>query len=77
LLSISLPIFPLPFSVAVISHINFVLPCFPTLSFFVADFFQLPNFSVSLSSVAFLQVPFYFSFALFSFAVFAVNRRCM
>jgi len=30
------------FSVAVISHINFVLPCFPTLSFFVADFSYCP-----------------------------------
>jgi len=32
------------FSVAVISHINFVLPCFPTLSFFVADFSYCPIF---------------------------------
>jgi len=32
------------FFVAVISHINFVLPCFPTLSFFVADFSYCPIF---------------------------------
>jgi len=32
------------FSIAVISHINFVLPCFPTLSFFVADFSYCPIF---------------------------------
>ena len=71
-----LPIFPLPFfccpfSVAVISHINFVLPCFPTLSFFVADFSSCPIFRLP-----FLPLPF-FSVALFTVAVFAVNRDAM
>ena len=47
------------FSVAVISHINFVLPCFPTLSFFITDssnwpIFRLPFFSCPIFSLPFL-----------------------
>jgi len=52
-------VFPLPFfsvavfSLVVISHINFVFcRTFLPSHFFVADFFQLLNFPVAVSSVA-------------------------
>ena len=56
----SLPIFPLPLvSVAVISYINFVLPCFLTLSFFLADFL-VAQFSGCLFFLCrFFQLPFF------------------
>jgi len=51
-------IFRCPFSVAVISYINFVLP-FSYLLIFRYRFFPLPNFPVVVSSVAvFFQLPF-------------------
>ena len=54
-----LPNFPTAqFSVAIISYINSVLPCFPTLLFFVDDFSRCPIFRLPFLSLPFLQLPF-------------------
>ena len=50
-----LPIFSDAVSVSFISYINFVLPCIPTLLFFVADFSGCPIFRLP-----FLPLPFFF-----------------
>jgi len=51
--------FYVPFSVAVISYINFVLSCFPALLFFVADFSGCPIFRLLFLSLPFfIQLPF-------------------
>ena len=58
-----LPIFPVAvFSVAVISDINFLLPFFPTVLFFVAEFyrcpiFRQPNLPLPFFSVTLLPLP--------------------
>ena len=46
------------FPVAIISYINSVLPCFPTLLFFVDDFSRCPIFRLPFLSLPFLQLPF-------------------
>jgi len=55
-----LPIFSDAVSVSFISYINFVLPCIPTLLFFVADFSGCPIFRLP-----FLALPFFSSCAIY------------
>jgi len=55
-----LPIFSDAVSVSFISYINFVLPCIPTLLFFVADFSGCPIFRLP-----FLPLPFFSSCAIY------------
>jgi len=54
-----LPTFPVAvFSVAIISYIDFVLPGFPTLEFFVADYFGCPIFQLPFLPLLFFHLPF-------------------